>query len=74
MPYNNPKSFNNLEHSEASDTILGFRQEFTISSESNIQKVFGSFGMAACRKWNRNLRIVKKGALPFFTVRGYRSI
>ena len=33
-------------------------------------KVFGSFGMAACRKWNRNLRNVGVSR----TDRGYRAI
>ena len=33
-------------------------------------KLFGSFGMTACRKWNRNLRNVGYSR----TVRSYRSI
>ena len=34
-----------------------------------IFKLFGSFGMAACRKWNRNLRNVGSS----LTNRGYRA-
>jgi hypothetical protein len=56
-----------LEQCEASDKIPGVSREFP---KPLILKVFGSFGMAACRKWNRNLRNV--GASR--TDRGYRAI
>ncbi|KKI91472.1 hypothetical protein WQ54_14455 [Bacillus sp. SA1-12] len=64
MPYNNPKSLMIWSNAKQATRFLATDKNLPFLLRIIFQQVFGSFGMAACRKWNRNLRNVKKDVLP----------
>ena len=45
-----------------------------LGEEPKVLKVFGSFGMAACRNGSGTYGMLRKMLFPFFTFRGYRAI